>query len=463
MATLAGGSAAGQAVIIVASPVLTRLYSPGDFGLLAIYAAMISMCGVMASLHYQLAIPIPRTDKAAASVALLAILLTLASAVLLALLSNPLGRPIANVLNAPALIDYFWLVPIGVAFFSLYQVLTYWAIRKRAFGRLARTKLSQALSATAIQIAGATAGPPALLIGQAAGQGVGSVSLGELALKNNHDKFLHLRLRHLAWAARRYIRFPLYSSWGGLFNTAGQSVPPLMFAGFFSMATAGHYMLAHRVLALPMTLVGRAIGDVFFSGAAEARRLGTLPALIRNVHCNLAHIAMPPALVLLVAGPELFSLAFGDSWKVAGIYAAWMAPWIYLAFLTAPLTSLFSVLEKQPQGLVFQVVQLLVRAAAIVIGAWLGSALLAVAFFSLASVLSRLWLLIWIARATAGPSFTLMGGTVQPLPWSLVIVSPLIVVSLSNSSLEPGPWIIAIIAVALAALFRYRRLAVQNK
>ena len=123
-------------------------------------------------------------------------------------------------------------------------------------------------------------GPLALLLGQISGQAAGTTRLGALAFRERWDIFRRVRLIKVFEVAKRYRRFPIFSTWGGAFNSAGAQLPPLLFATFFSSAAAGLYILAHRVLSLPLTLVGNAIGNVFFSSAAEAHRNGTLGELV---------------------------------------------------------------------------------------------------------------------------------------------------------------------------------------
>src|SRR5690349_9462435 len=64
---LASGTAFGQGLVVLASPLLTRLYRPADFGVLAVYIAIISIFDVIAALCYELAIPLPQDDVMAAN------------------------------------------------------------------------------------------------------------------------------------------------------------------------------------------------------------------------------------------------------------------------------------------------------------------------------------------------------------------------------------------------------------
>ena len=74
---ITSGTALGQAVVVLFSPILTRLYSPGDFGVFAVYASLLGVITVIGSMRYELAIPLPSDDQTAANVLVLALLFTM--------------------------------------------------------------------------------------------------------------------------------------------------------------------------------------------------------------------------------------------------------------------------------------------------------------------------------------------------------------------------------------------------
>ncbi|NIC04064.1 oligosaccharide flippase family protein [Billgrantia bachuensis] len=451
VSVLVGGTAGAQLLAIAAAPLLTRLYTPEDFGLLAVYGGLLALFTVVASGRYQLAIPLPETEREAAEVlalSLAVVAFTTLVALLLVLLG---GRALAEALGVPSLSPWLWLLPLGVAFAGSYQAVSHWAVRTRAFAALASTRIKQSLALLAIQLAASPLGGGGLLLGHAAGQGSGTLTLARPALRAVGE---HRVTAAGAWAAaRRYRKFPLFSSWSGLFNTLGKQLPPLLFAALFSPVAAGLYALAHRVLAMPMTLIGEAVGKVFFSSAAEAHRRGELGPLVAKVHATLAQVAMPPAIVLMAIGPDLFALVFGERWREAGEFARWMAPWLYLVFITSPLSHLFSVMERQGQGLAFQALLLGVRVAAIAIGAALDDLLLTVALFSLGSAACWVGFLVWIAHLTANPPQILATATLTALGWGLALLSPLLAVEW----LAPVwlPWNAALLLGAVLVGLRY--------
>nr|WP_242479601.1 type II toxin-antitoxin system HicA family toxin [Lamprobacter modestohalophilus] len=169
---------------------------------------MLALIGVISSLRYELAIPLPEDDGEAANVAVLSLILVGISALLSGVLVLLLGTAIADALGVPALAGYFWLLPVGVLLGGAYSVFNYWSVRTKRFGTIAGTKLSQALATVAIQLAGFKLGGIALLYAQVAGQSVGTTSLGGWALAN--PGFRQVSWSGIKKAAGRYRRFPIF-------------------------------------------------------------------------------------------------------------------------------------------------------------------------------------------------------------------------------------------------------------
>ena len=384
---LASGTAAGQTIVVLASPILTRLYTPDDFGVLAVYAAFLAILTVVASLRYQLAIPLPRSDGTAANILALSLMCVVGVTVTVTLLVALLGSSIVGWTNTPMVAPYLWLLPVGVALGGAYQSLNYWAIRKRAFTRIASTKLQQGggMVVTQIGLGLAQLGPLGLILGQVVGQAAGLTNLARSAWRDDHSALIRIRAVRVRWVARRYRRFPFYSTWSALANTAGSQLPLVLFAALFSPAVAGLYLLAYLVLGMPMSLLGQAIGQVFVPGAAEARRENKLDTFTLRTFSGLVRIGLGPIVLVAITAPELFAFVFGAEWRDAGIYAQWMALWLATVFISSPLSNLISITERQVQGLVFDLTLLVLRSTAIVAGAVIGGPMLAVALYSVTS------------------------------------------------------------------------------
>jgi O-antigen/teichoic acid export membrane protein len=449
---LVGGTAGAQVLTVLATPLLTRLYTPDDFGLVAVYGGLLALVGVVSSLRYELAIPLPEDDQEAAHVVALSLLIVLGTTALSTVLVLFFGTSIVKALGVPRLAGYLWLLPIGALLSGAYAVFNYWSIRTKRFSAIAETRVRQALASVAVQLMAFKAGGVALLFAAVVGQSVGTATLGKPAL--TRAEFKNITWRGIGRAGSRYRRFPIFSTWEGFFNTAGLQLPPLMFAGLFGPAAAGLYALANRVLSLPMSLIGSAIGQVFFSNAAEAYRADKLGPLVAQLHARLAHIGLPPTLLLIMAGPDLFGVVFGSAWRPAGEFARWMAPWLYLVFVSSPLSTLFAVMEKQIQGLMFQVILLVGRIGSILVGAWIGDLGVTIMLFAGVSALCWLGFLFWVAHLAGNRASMTIKPTLSALGIALLCATPL-GIGLTLDQIDPRAWLYCLVLTSVLISARY--------
>ncbi|WP_032870866.1 oligosaccharide flippase family protein [Acinetobacter sp. 1000160] len=389
-AVMAGGAAGSQLLLVIATPIITRLYTPQDFGVLAIYIGILALFCVIASFRYEMAIPIPERDEEAIDLVFLSLILVGFTALISCLLIGIWGESIAFFLQEPRLKGLFWLLPLGVLFVGTYQILNKYAIREKLFKSVAVTRINQSITILIIQLLGYKLGAMALILAQSIGQGAGAFTLS----KGIVSRLKSSNRRRIISVAKKYRRFPLYSSWAGLLNTSGAQLPPLAFASLFSSQVAGYYTLAFGLVTAPITLLASAVGNVFLSDAAKTWREGSLGTTISFVHNKLANMAMPVIITLIFVIPDIFAWVFGERWATAGLFAQWMLPWIYLVFVTAPLSTTYEVIGKQSEYLIFQFTLFIVRLCAILYGAYLNDLKYTIVLFSLSSALCWLFFLL---------------------------------------------------------------------
>lgn len=355
VAQVAGGTAISQGMLILASPVLTRLYSPADFGVLAVYLSLVSVLVIVASLRYEFALPIPEEDGdaihlLALCLALVALTTSLAAVALLFARERVLAW-----MGAPGLGPFLWLVPVSILGAGLYQVFNCWAIRKGRYGRIARTKVTQGLTTLSLQLAvGAmSGGPVGLLVGDAAGRTNGTRTLAMLDWRDDWRL-----LRAVTWpgiwkAALRYRRFPLLSSSTALMNTLNLRLPALLLAIHYGPAVAGGFILAQRVFALPSSVIGESVAQVYFGAFAKMSYQGPagLMGLFQGTVKRMLALALPLMLLSSLAGWLLFPVLFGAAWQEAGLFVVAIAPMAMAQFGLACADSSLLVLERQDLAL----------------------------------------------------------------------------------------------------------------
>ena len=393
--TLIGGTVMAQILTTAISPILTRVYTPSDFGKLAIFTAMLSLLTVAAAGRYELAIPLSEDDREASQVFLLAFIITLITSIACVLAVILLSDRIESLLGPLGTNRYLFVLPIGVMAVSSFAIMEKWAIRRQAFVPIAKSKVGQTLGTIAVQIGGSGYGFIALIGGLVAGQAVGITRLGSIARKSvNTGGFSWHEVKRVA---KRYKNFPLYSVWIALLNTGSLQFAPLFLAGLFGASAVGLYALTLRVLALPATVIGNAVGSVMLARAPEVHRQGRLKDLVGRMHATLAATGAPALVLMLVAGPDLFALVFGETWREAGRYAQWMAPWMYFQFQWSPLSMLTIVLELQRGELVAQICGFAIRLSTLLVCSWMGLSVgKSIASFALASATVYACIVLWV-------------------------------------------------------------------
>ncbi len=401
---LAGSAALGQAVTVLVSPILTRLYSPEDFGIFGVYAAILGIVTVIASLRYEYAIPLPEEDETAANILALCFLLLLGMTALIWILVYGLKDAIVVWTNVPGLKPYLWLIPLGVLGAGTYQILNYWAVRKRDFPRIARTRLSRGIGRAALQvgIGFASNGPLGLLLGQLAGETAGSVSLGLAAWRKDRAPFKAVSLRGIRRAGARYKRFPLLSSWGSLLDALGTNVPQLLFAAFYGAQVAGWFALGQRVIAAPLNIVVDSVAQVYFGEAARLPRDDpkAMRRLFLKLTGRLALIGGLPIAGICAVAPYFFTIVFGPGWETAGRYVQIWGLMFAARFVIVPLSHTLNILERQDLFLIWQGTWMTLGIGVLTAGRQTGlSHINAVAAYSLAMTVAYilLWILIWHA------------------------------------------------------------------
>lgn len=367
---LAAGTAGGQAFALLAAPLLTRIYSPADFGHLQVYVSIMSFAMLTSTWRYELAIPLPDKDEGAAEV--LAVTLCVLVIMVLAYAGAVWWIGGHATLPGPfaALQPYLWMIPIAILGGGAYQAISYWSLRQKNYAQVAGTRLTQVASQIVVQLAAGglfSAGVMGLLLGDTIGRINGCASLARLAWRRHHEIFRRVRLVGMRGVASHYRHFPLISTVSGLVNTAGFAVPVLLIADFYGAQVLGWFALVSRLLAAPATLVGQAISQVYMSEAA--RGLHSDPRALQRLFLDtlrrLAWLGAVPCALFVIAAPPLFAFVFGEEWREAGHYARLLAVMYYMSLVAGPLMPTLSVLEKQGWQLLWDAGRLALTTGAI--------------------------------------------------------------------------------------------------
>jgi lipopolysaccharide exporter len=401
--TVSSGIAVSQGLLFLFTPVLSRLYTPADFGLFGILIALASILAVGSNGRYFLAIVQPDEDNEASSVLGLALFTTGMFAVVVTI-ALAIGHPqVSSLLNNPGFSRWWWWVPVITALAGWFDAVNYWHIRRERYILVSQVQPMRA----------------AVLIGGQAG--MGALGLGFLGLTWGRlaaDLTLLLGLlRHLCrdlrqlqgwrqastWLsmARRFRSFPLYSAPQGLLSAVAQYLPILLLAVLLDDVVVGVFLMTYRILATPNQFLGKALRQVFYQQLHQGHRNHVDDRRFWWYTTRTVFVwGFLPTALIVAFGPPLFALALGEQWALAGQFARPVAMWQLLALTCIPSQMLLMAQGRQRLHLIIEVIFLVARFLALVMGVHLAGAMGAVTSFSLVSALMQM---VIIAAAAGRP------------------------------------------------------------
>lgn len=361
------GTSIAQAIPILVSPILTRLYSPEDFGVLALYLVMVSILSVVATGRYELAIMLPRKHEDARHLVVISLLIAGCFSLLLGVVILLFGATITRWLGNPGIEAWLYLIPVGVFVIGAYQAFSFCLSRQQAYRRMGQNRVMQGGVTAGGQIISGLGNAAAggLIVADLIGRGLATCWIGRDFFKRPVP---FNKIRKLA-LVRRYWRLSKFSSLASILNTSSSYLPVLLLSGFFGPHIVGLYALSQRVLLVPLSVMGYSVGQVFFQQATAIRdQPEKLEKLVHGLLVKLLMVGVVPFSIIAFHGDDIFSFAFGEQWSVAGEYAQYLSVWLLLVFVFSPFSMIFNIVGKEKEYMIFNALLLASRLIILIIG-----------------------------------------------------------------------------------------------
>jgi O-antigen/teichoic acid export membrane protein len=316
-----------QSISVLCAPLLARLYSPHDFGVLGAFNAVVMMGLPLVSLRYELAIPQARSDRAAfATLCVCGLSIVLTSALSCLGISLLLAHHQGAWLDSLRAVAYF--IPLATCASALYDVLAMEAGRRGALGTLARSKLSQAGLGVAVQVILGVLkqGTLGLMLGFLVNQAAGITRLC-LQLVVHHPAAGRIGLRELKASAHEHRNYALYTSWSSALEIAGRWAVQFAITVLWDPRVGGFIFLADRVIGRPLTMLSTSLLPVFISdfGRAVHSAPERLAPIFFATLRRQALLSLAWTLGVVVLAPFVFGPLFGPSWQGSVAYVQIMS------------------------------------------------------------------------------------------------------------------------------------------
>ncbi len=402
--TLMSGTMISQVIALFLSPILTRIYTPEDYGLLGVYASVVSIISVIGSLKYDAALLLPKKDTNALKLYQICyrILLVLVSVIFLLLIL--FYNQFLEFLNASSLGVFILLSGVSILFLGSFHINNNLLNRFKRYRGLAVTKVSRTTGTSFGQLGFGIMGVgfTGLIFGRLVGEGLGMFfSRFYLAktprfknAKNDiseSDSYLEL--------AKRYKDFPKITAPHALTNASASSLPTLILITFFNSSVVGWFNQCIKVIFLPITLISASTYQVFSQKVTE---LHNDDKSVRKVTTDtlkkLALIGALPFSFLLFFAPDAFAFVFSEQWRVAGEFAQLLVPNFFMVFIVSPLAYLPILFGQQAKSFKIEIIYLVLRLSAIFVGVYYNDPYIAIGLYGFVSFCTLNYVLLWYLR-----------------------------------------------------------------
>lgn len=364
IATMVAGTGLSQLLAIAVAPILTRVFTPEDFGLLAVYGAIVSIISIIASGRYEMAVMIPEEEAKAWDLIKAALLITGCTTVAVGLIVVGIHFSGYKISFIERLGYIKFLIPVGVFLTATFNVLTVWGTRISRYKRIAGSKLIQTTSNSGTAIA------------TGFGKISGGLILGQLVgLTSAIIMMLRTRFKGEASGAsfkdtiKAYKDYPAKSGASGVFGLLGHQLPVLLLGELFLDGVLGLYSLVMKVMNLPLNMLGKSISQVYFQEvSARIRGKQDVKRYVYKFTGQLFLLITPPMAVIFVWGPELFSFVFGSEWAEAGMIAGYFSIYYIFRFVYFSQSTIFSAMRKLGVEIYMNAAFLLLQISSVLVG-----------------------------------------------------------------------------------------------
>lgn len=349
--TLLTGTTLAQGITLLISPILSRLFTPHDFGVFGTFLSIVSAIALIASLRYEIAIVLPKKEDVAINLLALAALLTLIISTLsfIGVLLFKYFYPGYEFLDQD-LKFLLYFIPVLILFIGFYQILNNYANRLKKYRSIVNYRVSNSLVSSSVNIAmgGMKFGSIGLLVGAILGNGISVVIFFKEMYKDIKEQAGFISKGKMKEIAISYKEFPLVNSFQSISDMLQINGIIYFIIYFFNSFIVGSFSYALRILQAPMNLLGSAMAQIFYQQASELKNNGeNLKDIVKKTMIKSALTGLPIFLAIIFFGPQLFAFVFGETWREAGVYARILSPMLFFDFIRSPVSQVPLIIGRQ--------------------------------------------------------------------------------------------------------------------
>jgi len=372
--TLTIGTSIAQAFPMLFYPILGRIFTPAEFGLLATITSITSILTVLATGKYENSILITDSKQDAADIMVLVLLLSFFFLLISLIIFQVFSIQFDLWFNVPGLKKWLFVCPISAYAIIIFNCYNEWCVRNKYFVRLSWNKIinSAAITLSKLFFGFVKISNSGLVIGDLIGRIISAGGCVIRVLTKEKNVFFQVSFKRMRVLAKQYLEFPKFFLPGQLIDTFSSQLPTLMIASFFLSSEVGFFAMAGNLLSLPASVISEAVMNVFRQRANEEWvRTGNCKSIYNKTVRLMFIIMIPISVVLMIILPDLFSLLLGRNWRIAGVYARILMPNVAILFMFQVVAVVFIIANKMKASFIWQIFSITLTIASLCIGCFL--------------------------------------------------------------------------------------------
>lgn len=356
---LVSGTAISQVFVGLAMPFVARLYSPSEIGIFSLFMAFVTFVSVLASLRYESALMVAERNGQIANLLALCLLLTFSVSILGFFLYWLLYTNCWFGFGELPGWTFWFILPLllGSSLFNIFRALM---VRFAKFAGISRAVIARGMVTVICRLSagylwtGTVWLFSAELIGLVLSNKVLFFGIGS-QFQNNRRYVSRFRI---VAVAKRFRHFLFYEFPSVMIDHIAVFLVIPAIVTLYGLEAAGVFVFSQRLVALPNTFIGSAVGDVFqmeFSDHIRKKKTTDAINLFWSFLRKISVFAVVMLILIMIFAPLIFPPIFGEKWVDIGNISAIIAPWVCFRLVVAPLSRLLAVVERQDLKLVYDV------------------------------------------------------------------------------------------------------------
>lgn len=410
VATLATGTIISQFIPLIISPIISRLYDPIDYALLAAYGSITLILTIISTGMYDSALMLDKEDEKAINTGAVAVAITLTVTIISVFLILIFQQKIINFIGNVNLRFWLFLVPFTVFFQGIYQTLNVWNNRKGRYQLLASNKIVMTTITSTLTLCFGYFDfhETGLVLSLILGQFISFMILFFQTIRKDKAIIEVISKSGMKLSLIEHKDFPKYNMPQGFLDALKDSGLVWIISFFYGSVALGSYSFAKNILMRPLQVIGSSVGQVYYQRASKIyNEGGNLWNISMKTFRNLTFIGFPFAIIVFIFGEDIFQFVFGNDWGQAGSFSEILIFWLLVAFIASPFGSIPIILKRQKffflLSIFYSVLPILVM---FIFGFFQKDINYSICGFSIANICLMILILLWIRYLLIKQNFT---------------------------------------------------------